>query len=509
MGFEQKIGPLQRMAERARELQSQGERVVLCHGTFDLLHPGHVRHLRRARQEGDRLFVTITADAYVNKGPNRPVFSHDLRAESLAALGFVDTVAINHEVTAVNVIETVKPDIYVKGNDYRSATDDVTGNIRIEQDAVERHGGRIFYTDEIVFSSTRLLNEHFETFSPVTRSYLKQFKKSHDADTIVEMVHSLKEMSVLVVGETIIDEYCYASPLGQTGKSGNIPSVKYESTERFAGGTLAVANHVSGFAGKITMLSGIGGNCPHADFMREKLHDDVTPVLFEYEEAPTLVKRRFVDPEMNKLFEIYLYERNPVTPPLEEKIVTWIKENADAYDCVIVADYGNGFVTAPMIQALCDSARFLAVNTQINSGNRGYHAITRYPRADFVSLNEPELRLAAHNRHDPLELVAARIGEAVNAQQLAITLGTNGALLLEPNSKTSHRSPALSTHVVDRIGAGDAFLSLTAMALAGKLSPDVVLFLGSAAAALDVAIVCNRETVEPVDLFKYIHTLLK
>jgi sugar/nucleoside kinase (ribokinase family) len=162
-----------------------------------------------------------------------------------------------------------------------------------------------------------------------------------------------------------------------------------------------------------------------------------------------------------------------------------------------------------MIQKLCDNARFLAINTQVNSGNRGYHSINRYPSADFVSLNGPELRIATHDRHDSYENLAKTLLEKIGAKHFAVTLGSEGALLLDKNPEIRHKTPILSTKVLDRIGAGDTFLSLAGLCLGGGLKSDVALFVGSAAAALDVQVVCNREPITPVNLYKYINTLLK
>src|SRR3989442_1313582 len=121
-----KIFSLNELARKARDLRRAGKRVVMCHGTFDLMHTGHIRHLQRAKREGDALLVTVTADAYVNKGPGRPVFPDELRAETLAALACVDFVAVNHDETAVKAIAQLQPHVYVKGSDYRAAADDVT-----------------------------------------------------------------------------------------------------------------------------------------------------------------------------------------------------------------------------------------------------------------------------------------------------------------------------------------------------------------------------------------------
>lgn len=504
----QKIVSVPELAERSRQLRAAGKRVVLCHGTFDLMHTGHIRYLQRARQEGDVLFVTVTGDAFVNKGPGRPVFSEHLRAESLAALACVDFVAVNHAVSAVEVLHDIRPNIYAKGSDYRSHGDDVTGNIAREQEAVESHGGHIFYTDEITFSSSNLLNEHFNVFPPETKEFLQGFRSRWSDKTIQSQIASLADLKVLVVGDAIVDQYHYTVPLGQTGK-GNVFAVRYESEEQFAGGAIAVANHIAGFTASVTLVTGLGAVDSHEQFIRQKLLKNVSPVFFYFEDAPTVTKRRFVDSDLAKLFEVYFFREDPLLKEAEESVCKWLDAHLASFDVVVVPDFGNGFITPAMIALLDKKAKFLAVNTQINSGNRGYHVIHRYPRADFVSLNEPELRMAAHNRHDSLEVVARQVGERAQVRQLAVTRGTKGVMMYDRESKTFYKVPALSTKVVDRIGAGDAFLSLAGLCAARRLDPEVAAFVGSVAAAMDVQIVCNREPVDPVALNKYAATLLK
>lgn len=504
----QKLLSLPELAKRSRQLHEQGKRVVLCHGTFDLMHTGHIRYLQRAKQEGDVLLVTVTADAYVNKGPGRPVFNEHLRAENLAALACVDFVAINHAATAVEAINEIRPGVYAKGSDYQSHGDDVTGNITREQAAVEAHGGRVYYTDEITFSSSNLLNEHFNIFPPDTKEFLGAFRSRWSGKEVNRLISSLCNLKVLIVGDAIIDQYHYTAPLGQTGK-GNIFAVRYDSEEQFAGGAIAVANHVAGFTKNVTLVTGLGSIDSHEEFIRSKLLSNVAPVFFHFQDAPTVTKRRFVDTDLAKFFEVYFFREEPVLVESEATVCRWLQQHVQEYDVVIVPDFGNGFITPDMIAVLSEKAKFMAVNTQINSGNRGYHVIHRYPRADFVSLNEPELRLAAHNRHDPLEAIAEHVGNLINAQQLAVTRGTKGVVMYDRKNRLFHNIPALSTKVVDRIGAGDAFLSLAGLCLGANLDSEIGAFVGSAAAAIDVQIVCNREPVSLVGLQKYVGTLLK
>jgi len=312
----------------------------------------------------------------------------------------------------------------------------------------------------------------------------------------------------LVVGDTIVDEYHYVDPLGQSSKGANL-AVKFVSKEQFAGGSLAVANHLAGFVNNVTIVTGLGAQGSHEEFIRSKLQKNVTFEPYYFPDAPTIVKRRYVDADLLKLFEVYFYNDEPSLNQIDPEVCSWLGKNTAQFDLVIVPDFGNGFISQNMIQKLCDNARFLAVNTQVNSGNRGYHSINQYPRADFVSLNGPELRVATHDRHDTYENLAKGLLEKIGAKHFAVTLGSGGALLLDKNLKITHKIPILSTKVLDRIGAGDTFLSLAGLCLGGGLSSEIALFIGSAAAALDVQVVCNRESVTPINLYKYIKTLLQ
>ena len=503
-----KIITVEELAKVSYVQRAQGKKVVLCHGSFDLMHAGHIRYLQRAQREGDVLLVTLTADDYVNKGPGRPVFTEQLRAESLAALGCVDYVAINHAVTAVELLEKVRPSLYVKGSEYRDHAGDITGNITREIQVVESYGGEIFYTDEITFSSSSLLNEHFGVFSPETKKFLEEFALQYSDKNIHAQIDSLEPLKVLVIGDAIIDQYHYVAPLGQTGK-GNVLAVRYQAEEQFAGGSLAVANHVSKFVKNVDLLTGLGRIDSHEKFIRDKLNKNINPVFVYFEDAPTVTKRRFVDADLAKFFEIYFFNDFPELEDQGKQALSWLNLNLPLYDLVIVADFGNGFISQEMIELLCLKAQYLAVNTQINSGNRGFHVINRYSRADFVSLNEPELRLAAHNRHDLLEDICLDVSGRLGTKSFAVTRGTKGVIFFDAKTNSFNRIPALSSKVVDRIGAGDAFLSLAALCLAAGLKPEVANFIGSVAAAIDVQIVCNREPIDPVNLKKYISTLLK
>jgi len=165
MNTHNKILSLSDLVERLGESRQAGQVIVHCHGCFDLMHPGHIKYFQAAKAMGDVLVVTITPDEYVDKGPDRPVFGQQLRMESIAALECVDFVAVNRWPTAEETLRLIRPDIYVKGQEFENL-EDKTGKIQREADVVQEIGAEIRFTHEVVFSSTHLLNTYFLTKKP-------------------------------------------------------------------------------------------------------------------------------------------------------------------------------------------------------------------------------------------------------------------------------------------------------------------------------------------------------
>ncbi len=205
-------------AEIKPRLKQEGKTVALCHGVFDLVHPGHIIHLEQAKQMADILVVSITAAAYVRKGPNRPYFSDEMRMKVLEALECVDYVMLSEGYTADDVIENIEPDIYVKGEEYANAADDITGKIRDEKELVERHGGRLGFTSGQVFSSTRLLNTAMSALSDEVRQYMGSFSAHHTMKELREYADKAGRLKVLVIGDVIIDKYTYCDVQGIMSK---------------------------------------------------------------------------------------------------------------------------------------------------------------------------------------------------------------------------------------------------------------------------------------------------
>ena len=495
-------------AKAAAALRAKGKRIVHCHGVFDLLHIGHIRHFEQAKAMGDVLVVTLTADPHVNKGPSRPVFTQDLRAEAIAALDCVDIVAVNEWPMAIKTIELLRPDLYVKGPDYEDAKKDLTGGIELERRAVEGAGGKLAVTGGITFSSSNLINRYMAVLPKPTVDYLADFTSRHPARSVLRYLEEMAGLKVLVVGEAIIDEYNYCTAIGKSSKEPML-AVKYLSTEKFAGGILAVANHVSSFCKEAGVLTYLGETHPQEAFVRKSLRANVKPHFILKKDAPTIVKRRFIDQYFfTKLLAVYEMNDGPLVPHDNKRLCDILKAHAAEYDAVVVVDFGHGMISDEAIDVLCRKARFLAVNTQSNAGNQGYNTVSRYKRADYICMADNEFRLDARDRHNNIREIVARLSKTMRCPSVVVTGGKAGCLAYGAKSGFVE-VPAFAVKVVDRMGAGDAFLSVTAPCALLKAPMEVLAFIGNVAGSEAVATVGHRSSVEKISLLKHIETLLK
>lgn len=504
-----KIISLTDLIEIVQGLKKKGKTIVQCHGCFDLIHPGHIKHFEAAKKLGDVLLVTVTPDRFVNKGPGRPVYGEKLRTESIAALEVVDFVALNEWPTAVETIKQLQPDFYVKDKEFEEVAQKNSGEgVFREREAVELLGGKFHLTGELKLSSSRLINDYFGVHSESAESFLKTFREKWDVEKIIKLFDDLKKLKVLVIGDTIIDQYHYVQPMGKTPKANTI-AAKYLSEENFAGGVLACANHIAGFCKNVDLLTCLGKKGDSfSEFVKQNLKKNINPIFFSRPDTTTVIKRRFVDQAfVGKLFEIYFYNDESIPVDVEDSVVQIIKQTISGYDLVLVADFGHGFLSPRLIDLICKKSKFLAVNAQSNTGNYGFNLITKYPKADYVCLDEPEVRLACHSKFGDLGELLKQLQKSLRCKRIIVTRGHKDTLALGPDG--FREVPVFSGKIVDTVGAGDAFFSITAPCAALDWTAEILAFVGNVVGALAVGIVCNRSSVEPKQLFRFATTLLK
>lgn len=441
-------------------------KVVLAHGCFDFLHPGHIEHLEQAKAMGDILVVTITADEFVNKGPGRPLFPQGDRIRQLAALECVDFVAVVEAPTALPALEIIKPAVYVKGPDYKDKAD--SSSWAEERAAVRKYGGQVRFTSGKTYSSSVLIARHFPRLPEEATEFVGKIKKDIGLAGVFSWLDRASKIRVAVLGEAIVDHYVFVSPEGKSRKD-SIVCFKRVREESYAGGASAVWAHVTA----------------------------VAPNAKEFLQMPPVVKTRYVlEPYMTKLFQV------ATVPELHKKG----EYGLSGFDMALVADYGHGMFPDGDICRIVSPIPFLALCVQTNSLNYGFNLLTKWSRADYVVADEDEVRLACHDNSAPVAELAGKLRSKLGAMGIAVTQGHKGALVLSEAGQV--KVPSLTDKVVDRLGAGDAFLGVTAPLACVGAPPGVLALVGSVAAAIEVGILGNKP-VSGMALKRWLEALLK
>lgn len=272
--MKKKIKSVLEVKEIVKKIQKQSKKVVMCHGAFDVLHYGHIMHFEEAKSQGDILIVSITTDKFISKGPNRPYFNEQIRCNTIASLGVVDFVVPSDSDVAISNIISIKPDIYCKGPDYKNNKEDITGNIKREINAIKKVKGNIYYTNKKTYSSSKLINIFSDSFNEGQKQFLNKIKSKHSLYYINNIIELLSKKKILVIGETIIDEYIFCKAVGKSGKE-PVLVLQKKNKERFLGGIGAVANNISNFVTKTGLVSFVGQKNPELSFIKNNTNKNI------------------------------------------------------------------------------------------------------------------------------------------------------------------------------------------------------------------------------------------
>lgn len=405
-----KIKTVQEIGELLKERGQK--KVVLCHGEFDLLHFGHTRYFKAARKFGDLLVVTLTPDRFIAKGPGRPVFNEDQRAEAIANLAFVDYVAVNEWPTAIETLENIRPDVYAKGSEYLNKVD-VTGRLQAEKDKVESLGGKMEFTHEIIFSSSKLLNNNFEVFSKESKPFLSELAQSTKDTEVLELLASFAQKKVLVLGEFGLEEI---NILG-----GGEPSKLKERFTQAQGALLG--------------LQALALYVDQLDFLSLGAEDQslVEPFMPTGVFADLVVDQRITYPTRKSYFDgptgycrlsVLEQRKTAIEAAAEEKILSRLQPKLEAYDAVLVYDRGQGLLSAKIKDLLAQKAKFLGLC--LDGEERGHLQIRAQAYGGLDLLVVPQAQLPHKNlspylsapiwRQDPLIIATGPKGQVLRAQ---------------------------------------------------------------------------------------------
>lgn len=498
-------------AEEIRtKIKKENKTIVLCHGVFDLIHPGHIIHFEQARKMGDVLVVSITSEKFVRKGPGRPYFNDEMRMKFLESIEYVDYVMLSEGYTVDDIIESIEPDIYVKGEEYKDPKEDITGKISEERELVEKHGGQIRFTGGQAFSSTRLINTAMSGLPEDVRIYMKNFKTKYSMENIKDYADKIKDLKVLVIGDVIIDKYTYCNVQGMMSKDMGY-SARLQNVEEYYGGAVAIARHLASFTSNVTLMSVIGSEENVRLHMFDELSDKINLKLIYSDKIPTIVKQRYLTKnekrdEYRKIFAINnIPEKSDYESSVREKFIEKLENGIDNYDVVFLCDFGHGLIDETVMDMVQKRAKYLVLNCQTNSSNKGMNIITKYKRADVFSLDQNELILAYPSYSDSEEIKLKKLSKHLKGNGW-LTRGALGAWQIDQGEV--EECPAFTLTVKDTVGAGDAFYSLAGIFTVVGAPMEVGTFIGNIGGALGANIVGNREAVEKVDVLKFASTLL-
>jgi bifunctional ADP-heptose synthase (sugar kinase/adenylyltransferase) len=341
-----------------------------------------------------------------------------------------------------------------------------------------------------------------------TEQYLNKIRLNLRFDQIKKRFDEISNYKVLVVGDVIIDEYQFIRPVGKASKSSSITSIK-QHRELYAGGVLAVANHIADFVETVTLVTtcGLNDGFDYLPFIEEHLHPRVQLSYVRTIDRPTTLKRRFVDDLFgHKLFEVCEINEEPPAQHITEELRKLVHRHGTA-DMTMVADFGHGLIQEDLLNTLCALDTFLCVNAQTNSTNKGFNLLTKYPRCDYFSIDKEEARLAMHSRFGDIDHIQDELMKQTQAQLSSITLGVNGTMV-KRKGELPVMAPILNTDIVDTIGAGDAYLSITGLLARQGATSEEIAFVGNAVGAMAVKILGNKTHIHKTGLLKYIKALL-
>ena len=457
--------------------------VIMCHGVFDVVHPGHVRHLLYAKSKADLLVASITADHHITKGAHRPHVPQDLRAVNLAAFEVVDYVVIDKNPTPLENIRLIEPDYFAKGFEYTSTG--MPAKTAEEAEVISAYGGEIIFTPgDIVYSSSNLI----DLAPPAIKLEKLQILMERNGITFDKLRRTLDAMEghqVHVVGDTIVDSYTHCAMVGGNTKTPTM-SVLFERKVDYVGGAGIVAKHLAAAGGRVT-FSTVLGEDSYRDFVTDDLRGADIEVNAVIDRSRPTVNKNAIVVGGYRLLKVDTLDNRSISDQILDDITHAVRDVPT--DAVVFSDFRHGLFnrrTIPqLVQALPDGC-FRVADSQVASrwGN-----ITDFQGFDLITPNEREARFALGDQDSGIRPLASNLYDAARCRLLILKLGERGVLAC---CNADHESldsffviDSFVDRLVDAVGAGDALLAYATLAMLAVGDAGIATILGSMAAALE------------------------
>ncbi len=473
------------------------KKIALVYGTFNILHPGHLRLLKFAKESSDYLIVAVNSDDLI-KGTN--LLDEQTRLESIKSTSFVDESFILKE-DILDYIRRKKPSIIVKGKEHQSKHN-------FEEIILKEYGGKLLFTSgEIGFSSLDLLQKDFNinnSFITHAKIFLQRHNiKKHD---LINCIEKFSELNVLVIGDTIIDEYITCDPIGMSQEDPTIV-VTPLSTKKFIGGAAIVASHAKTLGANVSYVSVLGED-ENYKFTKKYLKDlQIKTLLHKDSTRPTTLKQRF-RAHNKTLLRVNHLKQHYINKELENSIINKIKKKKNL-DLIIFSDFSYGILSKKVIKKISDFATknkiFMAADSQSSSQ---IGDISKFKDIDIITPTEREIRLALNDFESGLVVLSKKLQKKSKSKYIFTTLGSEGVLIYNSKEKEllTDNIPALNNNIKDVSGAGDSLLICSS--LAKRIGANIweASYLGSVAAAIQVSRVGNIP-IKKEELLKEVNSI--
>ena len=458
--------------------------VVMCHGVFDLVHPGHIRHLLYAKGKANILIASLTADVHINKAQHRPFVPQDLRALNLAALETVDYVIIDENATPLDNIAALQPDYFAKGYEYQSGG--LHPKTHQEMELVSSYGGEIIFTPgDIVYSSSSII----ETMPPnlgIDKLLMLMEAERVTFDRLRELLGRFTGVAVHVVGDTIVDSLTHTTMIGGMTKTPT-PSVRFDNRVDYIGGGAIVAKHLRA-AGAEVIFSTVLGDDALKDFVIAGLKQDgivCKPIIDRT--RPTTHKNAIVCDEY-RLLKIDTLDNRSISDVQLDMLARQLGETRS--HAVVFSDFRHGIFNRRTIPALIEAipdGTYRVADSQVASrwGN-----ILDFKGFDLITPNEREARFALADQDTGVRPLTAQLHEEGGVGTVMLKLGDRGVITCrnggDPGTPRSFFVvDSFVDGLVDAVGAGDALLAYATLTMVADGSEVMATIIGSIAAALE------------------------
>lgn len=460
------------------------KKVVMCHGVFDVIHPGHLRHLIYAKQKADVLVVSLTADTHITKGIYRPHVPQRLRALNMAAFEVVDYVVIDLNESPLKLIETIQPDYFAKGYEYG---DDGKRNPKTQQeiDILESYGGQIIFTPgDYVYSSSNLIN----MAAPDLRHDKLSLLLATNNITISDLRETLDGFSghkIHVIGDTIVDSFTRCTMIGGQTKTPTM-SVLYQEKEDFVGGAGIVAKHMDAAGGDVT-FSTVLGDDTLKDFVLDDFNKSGVKISAHIDPLRPTTNKNAITVGGYRLLKVDTLDNATISQPILTKLLHEI-ENSDA-EAVVFSDFRHGMFNNNTITALTGAIPEGTIKIADSQVASRWGNITEFKGFDLITPNEREARFSLADQDSGVRPLASKVYDYSECKNLILKLGDKGVLACHDADHDDPESFFMIDSFVDdlkdAVGAGDALLAYGAIALLVSGCIIQATIIGSIAAAVE------------------------